>query len=60
MEQKFHLMRRLYRDQPLALNPAMIAWGSEGLFRKYGWNGAKSLPTDRWDADEEGRVVMPQ
>jgi len=60
MEQKFQIMRRLYRDQPLALNPAMIAWGSEGLFRKYGWNGAKSLPTDRWDADEEGRVVVPR
>lgn len=60
METKFRLMRRLYRDQPLALNPAMIAWGSEGLFRKHGWNGAKSLPTDRWDADEEGRVVVPK
>lgn len=60
MEVKFQLMRRLYRDHPLALNSAMIAWGSEGLFRKFGWSGAKSLPTDRWDADEEGRVVPPQ
>lgn len=59
METKFHLMRRLYRDQPLALNPAMIAWGSEGKFRKFGWNGAKSLPTGRWDADEDGKVVSP-
>lgn len=59
METKFQLMRRLYREQPLALNSAMIAWGSEGVFRKFGWSGAKSLPTDRWDADEEGRVVPP-
>lgn len=59
MEAKFQLMRRLYREQPLALNSAMIAWGSEGVFRKLGWNGAKSLPTDRWDADEDGKVVVP-
>lgn len=59
MESKFQLMRRLYRDEPLALNVAMIAWGSEGVFRKFGWNGVKSLPADRWDADEEGRVSRP-
>ncbi|MCB1235301.1 MAG: DUF4838 domain-containing protein [Verrucomicrobiae bacterium] len=59
MEAKFQLMRRLFRDQPLALNTPMIAWGSEGLFRRLGWNGAKSLPSDRWDADEEGRVPPP-
>ncbi|NLT70207.1 MAG: DUF4838 domain-containing protein [Verrucomicrobiaceae bacterium] len=59
MESKFQLMRTLYRDEPLALSMPQIAWGSEGTFRKFGWNGAKSLPTDRWDADEEGRVVPP-
>ncbi|MBL9155566.1 MAG: hypothetical protein JNK37_24020 [Verrucomicrobiales bacterium] len=52
-------MRQIFREQPLAVNTPMIAWGSEGIFRKFGWNGAKSLPTDRWDADEEGRVVPP-
>jgi hypothetical protein len=51
MEAKFQLMRRLYRDEPLALNAPMIAWGSEGIFRKFGWLGAKSLSADRWDAD---------
>ncbi len=60
LERKFQLMRRLYREEPLALNPAMIAWGSEGVFRRLGWNGAKSLPSDRWDADEDGRVVPPR
>jgi hypothetical protein len=59
MEAKFRLMRRLFREEPLALNTPMIAWGSEGLFRKLGWSGAKTLPADRWDADEEGRVVPP-
>lgn len=59
LEAKFQLMRRIFREQPLALNTPMIAWGSEGIFRKFGWNGARSLPADRWDADEDGRVVPP-
>lgn len=60
MEKKFQFMRRLAREQPLALNMPMISWGSEGLFQSHGWNGAKSLPRERWDADEDGRVVPPE
>ena len=56
MEEKFQLMREIFREDPLALNTPMIAWGSEGTFRRLGWRGAETLPTDRWDADEEGQV----
>ncbi len=59
MESKFQLMRRLHREDPFALNSAIISWGSERIFRKFGWDGAKSLSADRWDADEDGRVVPP-
>ena len=41
----------------MAVNVAMVAWGSEGHFRKLRWNGAKSVPQAIIDADEEGRPV---
>jgi hypothetical protein len=48
-------MRRILREEPMAVNVAMVAWGSEGLFRKLGWQGSASVPRSIVDADEEGR-----
>jgi hypothetical protein len=56
-QEKWLLLRRIARETPLAVNVAMVAWGSEGLFRKYGWSGAKSVPAAVLEADEEGRPV---
>ncbi len=59
-QEKWLLMRRIFREDPLAVNVAMVAWGSEGSFGKLGWNGAKSVPKSVVEADEEGRPVNPQ
>lgn len=56
-QEKWLLMRRIFREEPLAVNVAMVAWGSEGLFRKFGWRGAGNVPRSVIDADEEGRPV---
>lgn len=56
-QEKWLFMRRIYREEPLAVNVPMVAWGSEGAFRALGWSGAKSAPKSVIDADEEGRPV---
>ena len=56
-QEKWLLMRQSFREEPLAVNMPMVAWGSEGRFRKYGWKGAASVPKTILDADEEGRPV---
>lgn len=58
-QEKWLFMRRAFREEPAAVNMAMVAWGSEGLFRKFGWSGAKSVSKELLDADEEGRPVGP-
>jgi hypothetical protein len=57
---KWTFMRTSFREEPLAVNMPMVAWGGEGLFRKYGWKGAANATQVAVDADEEGRVVRPQ
>ncbi|NUQ61117.1 MAG: DUF4838 domain-containing protein [Pirellulales bacterium] len=59
-QEKLLVMRRIFREEPLAVNVAMVAWGSEGVFRKFGWKGAGSVPKAVVDADEEGRPVEGQ
>lgn len=56
-EEKWLLMRRIFREEPLAVNMPMVAWGSESAFRKLGWKGASGVPKSILDADEEGRPV---
>lgn len=57
-QEKWQMMRRILREEPLAVNVAMVAWGSEGSFGKYGWSGAKSVTPDLLEADEQGRPVQ--
>jgi hypothetical protein len=57
-EQKWNLMRRMLREDPLAVNVAMVAWGSEAAFHKFGWAGAKSVGAEKNEADEKGRPVQ--
>ena len=56
-QEKWLLMRRIFREDPMAVNVAMVAWGGEGAFHKFGWNGAKSVAKKVIEADEEGRPV---
>jgi hypothetical protein len=56
-QEKWQMMRRILREDPLAVNVAMVAWGSEASFGKYGWAGAKSVTPDLLEADEQGRPV---
>ncbi len=58
-QEKWLAMRRIFREEPLAVNVAMVAWGSEGMFRKCGWRGAASVPRSVVEADEEGRPIDP-
>lgn len=59
-EEKWNLMRKTLREDPLAVNVAMVAWGSEGAFHKFGWTGGKSVASDKVGADEKGRPVLPK
>ena len=54
-QEKWLFMRRLFREEPLAVNVPQVAWGSEGAFGKLGWSGAKSVSKEIADADEDGR-----
>lgn len=56
-EEKWLLMRRIFREEPMAVNVPMVAWGSEGGFARLGWKGAGSVARSVIDADEEGRPV---
>jgi hypothetical protein len=51
------MMRTFYREEPLAINMPMVAWGGEGRFRKYGWRRAAVPRAARVEADEDGRVL---
>ena len=59
-QEKWLLMRRIFREDPLALNFPMVAYGSESHFYKLGWFGVKTVPQAVIDADEEGRPVKDQ
>jgi hypothetical protein len=59
-QEKWLLMRRIFREDPMAVNVAAIAWGGEGTFRRFGWNGIKSVPEEVVKADEEGRPIRPE
>ena len=54
-QEKWLLMRRIFREDHMAVNVAMVGWGGEGLFRRLGWSGAKSVDRKVLDADEQGR-----
>lgn len=56
-QEKWLLMRRIFREDSMAVNVAGIAWGGEGAFRRFGWSGAKSVAKGVIDADEEGRPI---
>ncbi len=56
-QEKWLLMRRIFREEPLALNAPMVAYGGEAHFRKLGWFGVKTVPQAVIDADEEGLPV---
>lgn len=56
-QEKWLFMRRIVREQPLAINVAAVAWGGEGAFRKFGFTGAASVPKTLIDADENGRPI---
>ena len=58
-QEKWEFMRKLFHEEPFAVNVPQVAWGSEGAFSKFGWNGAKSVGKATGDADEEGRPVEP-
>lgn len=56
-QEKWLLMRRIVREQPLAINVASVAWGGEGAFRRFGFKGAASVSKGAIEADENGRPV---
>ena len=37
LDERFALMRQLFRDSPLALNVAYISWGEDALWSRLGW-----------------------
>lgn len=37
LDERFALMRQIFRESPLALNVAYISWGEDGLWSRLGW-----------------------
>lgn len=37
LDERFALMRQVFREMPLALNVAYISWGEDGLWSRLGW-----------------------
>jgi hypothetical protein len=37
LDERFALMREVFRKTPLALNAAYVSWGEDGLWGKLGW-----------------------
>jgi hypothetical protein len=54
---KWLAMRRVAREQPLAINVGCVAWGSESVFAPYGFKGAASVSKKMIEADEDGRPI---
>lgn len=41
LDERFALMRQIFRTAPLALNTAYISWGEDGLWGRLGWSPPK-------------------
>jgi hypothetical protein len=37
LDERFALMRQVFRETPLALNVAYISWGEDALWSRLGW-----------------------
>jgi hypothetical protein len=37
LDERFALMRQVFRETPLALNVAYISWGEDALWARLGW-----------------------
>jgi hypothetical protein len=37
LDERYNLMRQVFRETPLALNVAYISWGEDGLWSRLGW-----------------------
>jgi hypothetical protein len=37
LDERFTLMRRIFKETPLALNVAYISWGEDALWGRLGW-----------------------
>jgi len=56
-QRKWLTMRRIAREQPLAINVGCVAWGSENAFDAFGFKGAASVSKQIIEADEDGRPI---
>lgn len=55
MDRKWALMRRIFKEEPLAVNVAYVCWGGEARFGKMGWSKPSPAVRAKVDADEHGR-----
>jgi hypothetical protein len=44
LDERFTLMRQLFRETPLALNVAYISWGEDALWSRLGWERPVTSP----------------
>lgn len=44
LAERFSLMRRIFRESPLALNAAYISWGEDALWSRLGWKRPVTRP----------------
>lgn len=58
MDRKFAMMRRIFREHPLAVNVAYVAAMGEGRFGKLGWT-RPAAPSPDIDADALGLPIAP-
>ena len=60
LARRWRLMRKMFTDEPLAVNVAYLSWGEGGRFQRLGWQGRPSAAElEAVEADEQGRPVAP-
>ena len=55
MDRKWVLMRRIFKEDTLAVNVAYLCWGGEARFGKMGWSKPSPAVRAQVEADEHGR-----
>ncbi|MEW6358078.1 MAG: DUF4838 domain-containing protein [Planctomycetota bacterium] len=57
MDRRWAMMRKIFRDDPYAVNVAYVAWGEGECFAPLGWSGPSPRARQTVEADERGRPL---
>jgi len=60
LDERWIMMRRMFTEQPLAVNVAYVCWGEGRRFARLGWSGPDARLRETVEADEHGRPIKDQ